>query len=364
MSNKDFEIEIQNKIDEKPRTVQLPANILAFGEIEPDDVKVYIKQDVYKDLEKLANSDTTKELGSIIFGDYCEEHGKTHIIISDYVEAKYTDASAATLTFTHETWDYIHKEHDKRFASKKMVGWQHTHPSYGIFLSNYDMFIQENFFNMPFQIAYVIDPIQNIRGFFQWKNGKVDKLNGYYIYDEVGKPIKISTPKSKLSPEKKKSRATACIIALLLASTIALGATSLHLSNNQNSSTSVASLPTNELLRTTRLFADNSAAIASLQLQFPEGSTTTLADLIAMLESGNLNLPNQESLLKLLKPNKNSENIIFSAYTVNDGETLIEICEKNNIDYASHYKILLALNGLDDADKIFAGQTLLIPIME
>ena len=166
-----FEIDIQDttKTNEKP--IQLPANILLFGEIEHDDVKVYIKQNVYKALEKYALADTEHERGTIILGDYCEELGKTHVIISDYIEAKFTDASASTLTFTHETWDYVNKQHDELYPDTKIVGWHHTHPNYGIFLSNYDLFIQENFFNMPFQIAYVIDPIKNLRGFFQWKNG-------------------------------------------------------------------------------------------------------------------------------------------------------------------------------------------------
>jgi hypothetical protein len=96
---KDFEINIQDENVEDAPSVQLPMNFLTFGEIENDDVKVYIKQDVYKALEKLAASDTTKELGSIILGEYCQEHGKTHVIISQYIEAKYTDASASTLTF-------------------------------------------------------------------------------------------------------------------------------------------------------------------------------------------------------------------------------------------------------------------------
>ena len=111
---KDFEIDIQDENVEDAPSVQLPMNFLTFGEIENDDVKVYIKQDVYKALEKLATSDTSKELGSIILGEYCQEHGKTHVIISQYIEAKYTDASASTLTFTHETWDYVHSEHEKK----------------------------------------------------------------------------------------------------------------------------------------------------------------------------------------------------------------------------------------------------------
>ena len=203
--DKNFEIELQEETVEDKPSVQLPLNFLTFGEIESDDVKVYIKQDVYKALEKLASSDTTKELGSIILGDYCQELGKNNVIISNYVEAKYTDASASTLTFTHETWDYVHSEHERRYPDKKIIGWQHTHPNYGIFLSNYDIFIQENFFNLPFQIAYVIDPIQNIRGFFQWKNGKIEKLKGYYIYDDVGNPIKIEQTKRQDKTNKEKN---------------------------------------------------------------------------------------------------------------------------------------------------------------
>ena len=178
--DKDFEIEIQEESSDKQDSIQLPMNFLTFGEVENDDVKVYIKQNVYKALEKLSLSDTSKELGSILIGDYCQELGKTHVVISEYIEAKYTDASASTLTFTHETWDYIHSEHERLYPNKRIIGWQHTHPNYGIFLSNYDLFIHENFFNLPFQIAYVIDPIQNLRGFFQWKNGKIEKLKGYY----------------------------------------------------------------------------------------------------------------------------------------------------------------------------------------
>lgn len=129
---KDFDIEIQDSHDENEAHVQLPMNFLAFGEIEPDDVKVYIKQDVYRALEKYALVDVEHERGTILLGDYCEDLGKIHVVISNYIEARYTDASASTLTFTHETWDYVYKEQGAKYPDKKIVGWQHTHPSYGM----------------------------------------------------------------------------------------------------------------------------------------------------------------------------------------------------------------------------------------
>ena len=61
---KEFDIEVTSENTAKSSNVQLPLNILSFGEIEPDDVKVYIKQDVYNALEKYASSDTSVSFGA------------------------------------------------------------------------------------------------------------------------------------------------------------------------------------------------------------------------------------------------------------------------------------------------------------
>ncbi len=179
----DFDIEIYPELKCTASDIRIPEDSIIVGKIESDDIRVYIKNEVYNKLEEYAKSDVNHELGSILIGDYTEEYEKLHIIISDFIYAKYTDATAASLTFTHKTWDYIYKIKEQEYPDKKIIGWQHTHPGYGIFLSGYDMFIQENFFDMDFQVAYVIDPVHITRGFFQWKNRRVEKLKGFYIYE-------------------------------------------------------------------------------------------------------------------------------------------------------------------------------------
>lgn len=330
--SKDFEIEFQEKEVEETDNIQLPMNFLTFGEIENDDVKVYIKQDVYKALEKLATSDTSKELGSILFGEYAQELGKTHVIISDYIEAKYTDASASTLTFTHETWDYVHKEHEKQFPEKKIVGWQHTHPNYGVFLSNYDFFIQENFFNMPFQVAYVIDPIQNIRGFFQWKNEKIEKLNGYYIYDEIGKPIKIEQTKVTKTKEEQKnsSKLLYATIAALTCFCIILGGSLISMKNEY-------------------------------QKRFDK-QETIVEDINTILEQQETVIAEQADAINNLHTDEKQENeVTFTVYKVEKGDSLSSICDKMDIDYSENYHLILRVNGIKEPNKIFVGQNLLLP---
>ena len=180
--------------------VDLPKNIQPVGDTSAS-VKVYIKQDVYRDIEEYSALDTKNEAGSILLGHHLEDENGTHIIISEFIEAKYTDASASTLTFTHDTWDYVHTCHERRCPEKVILGWHHTHPGYDVFLSAYDLFIQENFFDLPFQTAYVVDPLCDNRGFFAKKDGVITRLGSFFIYDDDNKkPVKI--PQIKQPKEK------------------------------------------------------------------------------------------------------------------------------------------------------------------
>ena len=165
----------------------LPQNILPIGDRVEENKNIYILQSVYKEIHKFTQNKTTNESGGMLVGTVLEEFGKTNIIVSGFVEAKYCEATPTTLKFTHETWEYVHKEIEKKHPEKKIVGWIHTHPNFGIFLSEYDKFIQNNYFNEENQIAYVIDPIQNIEGFYFWINGNIEKCKGVYVFDKVEK---------------------------------------------------------------------------------------------------------------------------------------------------------------------------------
>ena len=363
---KNFSIDLQSNESSNSCDIQLPLNFVMVGEIENDDVKVYIRQDLYKKIEHYSSSDTSNELGSILLGKFTESLGKIHVVISEFIEAKYTDASASTLTFTHETWDYIHKEQDRRFPQLKILGWQHTHPSYGIFLSNYDIFIQDNFFNLPFQLAYVVDPIQGIRGFFQWKNGKIEKLKGYYIYDEVGKPIKIehSKPKQDIRPanSRKYTVLYLCILAILSAGFII---TVINLNNR-------LSMQFQQQTNLEAIVAQQDADIKSLQEAYAgkdagsdnEDELKNIADRVDMqqtaIDDQKEAMAKIESILEV--SDSGNRDIIFTQYTVQVGDNLTKICSEFGINYSASIKIIKALNGIDNVNDISAGQTLILPL--
>ena len=203
---KDFEIEFLGAERASHPGLEVPKNAVQVGEIMPGDVQVYLGQEVLRQLDALSCYDVRKEVGSFLVGDYTYQEGRLCAIVTGFIEAKYSDASSASLTFTHKTWSYVDSQLSERFAGLRILGWQHTHPGYGVFLSEHDLFIQENFFNLPYQIAYVVDPIRGHKGFFQWRQGRVCPLSGYYVFGNMGEKIQLEMGVQAAGPKRQRRK--------------------------------------------------------------------------------------------------------------------------------------------------------------
>lgn len=125
--------------------------------------RIQISKDMRMSIEKHAYSNLTAEVGGMLFGEILG--GKTQVVGS--IPATSAAAEQISLTFTHEVWEQILAEGNKLFPGKQIVGWYHTHPSFGLFMSDYDQFIQKNFFQNNGQIGLVIDPIAGNQGWFE-----------------------------------------------------------------------------------------------------------------------------------------------------------------------------------------------------
>lgn len=153
------------------------------------ELKIYIKSEVLTAIDTYMASDTNNELGGVLIGNLCEAaDGSKFILISNNIHAEHTTASLSRLTFNHETWEHFDREIEMHYSDEMILGWYHSHPGHTVFLSGHDMFIQENFFNMEFMVAYVYDPTINDRGFFYWNNGKTEKSSGFFIASGENQP--------------------------------------------------------------------------------------------------------------------------------------------------------------------------------
>ena len=164
---------------------EFPDNGIFTGtDKDTEEFKIFIKQKTLNAIDDHLSSDIMNELGGVMTGDYCiNSSGEKFIKIDGYITAMHTQSSSSRLTFTHETWSHINSELELKHSGKKILGWYHSHPGHTVFFSNFDVFIQENFFNMEYMVAYVFDPTIKERGFFYWKENKTVKASGFYIYE-------------------------------------------------------------------------------------------------------------------------------------------------------------------------------------
>ncbi len=160
------------------------------------DLPIFLDRRAADLIERHALSDTSVELGGILLGKECVDptSGEPFVWITQSLEAKHFANTQASFTYTHDSWEEITRERDRRFPEFDIVGWYHTHPSFGIFLSHHDLFIHHNFFAQPLQVAYVVDPINQTRGFFQWHDGGMKQVAGYYLTADRGDRVAPGSP--------------------------------------------------------------------------------------------------------------------------------------------------------------------------
>ena len=147
----------------------LPTTI-SNGQREPR-FQAVVRQSALNTLHRHGLSQDVEVCG-VLVGTIHRDPSGPWLYVTDAIEGDHATSRAAQVTFTAETWAHIQSVMDRDHPDKRILGWYHTHPGFGIFLSEMDLFIQENFFPLPWQVALVYDPKANEEGLFIWKDNK------------------------------------------------------------------------------------------------------------------------------------------------------------------------------------------------
>lgn len=130
---------------------------------------ICIHADVPQRIRHHGRSSLNAEVGGILLG----KMSGTTTVVDALIPADKATGGGAHVTFTQDAWEEIYKIKDAQYPESRIVGWYHTHPGFGVFLSEYDLFIHRNFFSDPQQIAWVYDPLSDEEGCFVWSNSDI-----------------------------------------------------------------------------------------------------------------------------------------------------------------------------------------------
>ncbi|MCE1248490.1 MAG: Mov34/MPN/PAD-1 family protein [Firmicutes bacterium] len=170
------------------------------GDIKPfaNEFRVYIEKKVYKDIIDHSFENDKIELGGVLIGDVKKDEHGAYLHITANIRGKYANSTISQITFTQDTWTHINNIKDKDYPNEKVVGWYHTHPGFGVFLSEMDMFIHENFFGNPYQVAFVVDPKDESEGLFIKRDDKIIMLERFWVKKDEHKCTQTQTEKEAL----------------------------------------------------------------------------------------------------------------------------------------------------------------------
>ena len=108
------------------------------------------------------------------------------IEVAACIEGQNAEEAGAHVTFTQDTWEHIYAIKDQKYPEQRIVGWYHSHPGFGVFLSDHDTFIHKNFFSSPGQVAWVFDPHSDEEGCFGWVGDRIERLTQIGVIDRRG----------------------------------------------------------------------------------------------------------------------------------------------------------------------------------
>ncbi len=137
-----------------------------------NNVQLFVIESAIDRLKTHLSQDTSKETGGILVGNVSELKGIYHTKITGAIAAPTTIGTRSNFRFTPNCWPAILKSQKELFPQTQIVGWYHSHPDFGIFLSGVDLDTQGVYFNQPWHIAVVYDPIREQIGFFCGAKGQ------------------------------------------------------------------------------------------------------------------------------------------------------------------------------------------------
>jgi len=162
--------------------VRVAGGRLPLAESGGAAVDILLDEAPLRAMQAHALSSLDREVAGVMVGRQPEKQpdGRYVVHIIDSIIAQHTKMQGASVTYTPESWRYLNDTLWERYPDESavMVGWYHTHPGFGIFLSGMDLFIHQNFFTQIWHVAYVLDPRARSSGFFCWNRQKT-KVNRY-----------------------------------------------------------------------------------------------------------------------------------------------------------------------------------------
>ena len=193
------------------------AGLKVWGNPEDSKVVIYIDKQAYDAIHRHGAANPKREVVGILLGNVSEDSTGTYRIdIVGIVKSDSAPGNQTQAQFTHEVWLQLVESAKRDYPNQKVVGWYHTHPGFGAFMSDDDVNSHRLAFSHPWHVAAVCDPIKNELCFFGWDGSEIKAIKGFYTYGAPAEELKLLPSPASKPPLKTKTKTPAFLIPVLV----------------------------------------------------------------------------------------------------------------------------------------------------
>ncbi len=121
----------------------------------------------------MAGLSRSEEVMGLMLGGSFVWEGRGFAIVRDVVTTE-LEASLSRVRFHEEGFEGLFESLDDLDFEYSIVGWYHSHPGIGCFMSETDVRTQDAAFNLPHHSAIVLDPVRRELEAYRLREGKVE----------------------------------------------------------------------------------------------------------------------------------------------------------------------------------------------
>lgn len=181
-----IEIIQETEKTEEKLEAKLPKNIRQIGNPEKD-FRIYMEDYVYTYLHPAQIHGI--ELGIfprllILLGEINHFSNRSCAFISGAIQVENSVLSEELPELNEETWRKIHTEIKKYFENCEIVGWVLDIPGNTLEINEEIERIHRKNFSSKYQFFFLMDSKEREEAFYMWKEGKLARKEGYFIYYE------------------------------------------------------------------------------------------------------------------------------------------------------------------------------------
>lgn len=369
--------------------IRRPKNIKQIGDVSSNR-KIYIEDYAFTYINSVAYQTPEDEQAGVLLGEVQKSDEEKCLFIKGVIRAKTPENETKQgIIFNEKIWEKIYAEIEKFFPDLEVVGWFAAMPGITQERFLYLKKLHMDNFSGGMKTMYLVNTCDKEENFYLYENGELKKQKGYVCFyernyemqeymlekrerkpiespekDKVMKSIRsIIQEKEEMGQRRKNSVFLYGISSFMAVVVLVIG---INLLNSYEKMKKFDTSLSNIALEISNISekeksiqtSDNSVSVNKISGDvYPtEAETESTESRTTQSQTKQSQIEKQAESAEIVKEADAAQ----TTYIVKKGDTIMSICKKY---YGNTEKLneIIAVNNIEDADKLYIGQEIKLP---